>query len=107
MRHLQTFVIAAESQSFTRAAKTLGLTQAAVSQHVAAIEKQLTKPLFERGPRSVVLTEIGRRVYVYAKQILDLADRIHEEAGQPTTEVSGTIKIACSTVPSECYRSYW
>jgi len=101
MRHLQTFVIAAESQSFTRAAETLGLTQAAVSQHIAAIEKELTTPLFDRGPRSVVLTDTGRRVYEHARQILNLVDRILDEAGRPAPEVSGTIKIACSTVPSE------
>jgi DNA-binding transcriptional LysR family regulator len=101
MRHLQTFVIAAESQSFTRAAEALGLTQAAVSQHVAAIEKQLATPLFNRGPRSVVLTDVGRRVYEHAKHILELVDRIHEEAGHPPSEVRGTIKIASSTVPSE------
>ena len=47
MRHLQTFVLAAESQSFTRAAEALGLTQAAVSQHVAALEKELRTPLFD------------------------------------------------------------
>lgn len=101
MRHLQTFVIAAESQSFTRAAEFLGLTQAAVSQHVAALEKELRTALFDRGPRSVALTDTGRRVYEHAKQILELVDAIQRDAGQQPSAVSGTIKIACSTVPSE------
>jgi LysR family transcriptional regulator, low CO2-responsive transcriptional regulator len=101
MRHLQTIVIAAESQSFTRAAETLGLTQAAVSQHVAALEKELRTALFDRGPRSVTLTDTGRRVYERARQILDLVELIREEAGQQQPGVSGTITIACSTVPSE------
>jgi len=101
MRHLQTFVMAAESQSFTRAAEALGLTQAAVSQHVAALEKELGTALFDRGPRSVTLTDAGRRVYEHARHILDLVERIHEEAGQQPRGVSGTITIACSTVPSE------
>jgi DNA-binding transcriptional LysR family regulator len=101
MRHLQTFVIAAESQSFTRAAEILGLTQAAISQHVAGLEKELRMALFERGPRSVALTDTGRRVYEYAKQILSLVDDIQQEAGQHPPVICGTIKIACSTVPSE------
>lgn len=101
MRHLQTFVLAAESQSFTRAAEILGLTQSAVSQHVAAVEKELRTALFDRGPRSVTLTDTGRRVYERARQILDLVELIHEEAGQQQPGVSGTFTIACSTVPSE------
>jgi DNA-binding transcriptional LysR family regulator len=101
LRQLHTFVFAAESRSFTRCAETLGLTQAAVSQHVAAIEKDLGTALFDRGPRSVTLTDTGRRVYEHARQILDLIDRIREEAGRLASEVSGTIRIACSTVPSE------
>jgi DNA-binding transcriptional LysR family regulator len=101
MRHLETFVMAAQSQSFTRAAEVLGLTQAAVSQHVAALEKELRTALFDRGPRSVTLTDTGRRVYEQARKILDLVDDIHQGVGQPPPAVSGTIKIACSTVPSE------
>jgi len=101
MRHIHTFVIAAESQSFTRAAGILGLTQAAVSQHVAALEKELHVALFDRGSRSVTLTETGRRVYDHAREILGLVHRIHEAAAQPPSPVRGTIRIASSTVPSE------
>ncbi|HUG69163.1 MAG TPA: selenium metabolism-associated LysR family transcriptional regulator [Pirellulaceae bacterium] len=101
MRHLHTFVIAAELQSFSRAAEVLGLTQAAVSQHIAAFERELDALVFDRGPRSVTLTDTGRRVYEHARTILSLVDDIHQAAGQARFEVRGTIRIACSTVPSE------
>lgn len=101
MRHLQTFVIAAESQSFTRAAEIQGLTQAAVSQHISALEKELCSALFDRGSRSVTLTDLGRRVYEHIGKIFHLVEEIHREAGQQSPAIGGTMKIACSTVPSE------
>lgn len=101
IRHLQTFVIAAESQSFTRAAETLGLTQAAVSQHVATLEKELRTALFDRGSRSVVLTDAGRRTYNRARQVLELVADLRQLEGEQPPAITGVIKIACSTVPSE------
>ena len=44
--HLGTFSKAAELSSFTAAAKTLGLTQAAVSQRIQALEKLLDVPQY-------------------------------------------------------------
>ena len=41
LRHLQTFAVAAERESFTRAAEELKMTQAAVSQQVAALERAI------------------------------------------------------------------
>ena len=38
LRHLKTFVTAAEAGNFTRAAERLDVTQAAVSQHIAVLE---------------------------------------------------------------------
>lgn len=102
IRHLHSFVAAAESESFTRASELIGVSQAAVSQHVAAMEKELRIALFKRGPRSVSLTEAGRRVYEYARRIIDLMQEMSEMAGQhDAKELTGTLRIACSTVPSE------
>lgn len=101
MRHLNTFVLAAELQSFTGAASTLGMTQAAVSQHIAALEKELAVSLFHRTGRSVVLTEQGRTLYEYARQIVELADQACDKITNAPRVVSGTLKIAASTVPSE------
>ena len=63
MRHLQTFLLAAELRSFTRAADALGVTQASVSQQVAALEKDLCVSLFQRTSRAVVPTKAGRTLY--------------------------------------------
>lgn len=58
--HLETFSKAAELSNFTGAAKGLGLTQAAVSQRIRALEKSLGKSLFDRMGGRVLLTEAGR-----------------------------------------------
>ena len=63
LRHLTSFTAVAEPRSFTRAAATLGLTQAAVSQQVARLEKELAIRLFERRSKGVELTEAGERLY--------------------------------------------
>ena len=101
LRHLHTFAAATELQSFTRAARSLSLTQAAVSQHVAALEKELRVPLFLRTGRSVELTDSGRRLYGYTRRILDLLAEARQDVTQATPQVSGTLHIAASTVPAE------
>ena len=102
LRHLKTFAAAAELQSFTRAAEILGLTQAAVSQLVAALEKEFRASLFERTGRSVDPNDRGRRLYEYAQKILDLVDEARHDVGQVTaTTITGLLRIAVSTVPSE------
>ncbi|HUG89893.1 MAG TPA: LysR substrate-binding domain-containing protein, partial [Planctomycetaceae bacterium] len=101
LRHLQTFAAATELQSFTKASRTLSLTQAAVSQHIAALERELRVSLFTRLGRSVTPTETGRRLYAYARRILDLLDEAEREVGHVPPSVRGTLHIAASTVPAE------
>src|SRR5262245_691400 len=55
--HLHTFSVAAELSSFTKAAKALGLTQAAVSQRIQSLEQSLDTSLFDRRGGRVTLTE--------------------------------------------------
>lgn len=59
---LEWFVVVATEQSFTRAARRLGVTPSAVSQAVRQLEQQVGTPLFARTTRSVRLTEAGRRL---------------------------------------------
>ncbi len=60
MTALVVFEAAARQASFTRAAAELGITQAAVSRQVQALESSLGFPLFRRMHRSIELTEPGR-----------------------------------------------
>ena len=58
---LRSFEAAARRLSFTAAGEELHITQSAVSQQVRNLEELLGQPLFLRGPRSLQLTEAGRR----------------------------------------------
>jgi LysR family glycine cleavage system transcriptional activator len=59
---IRIFEAAARLKSFTRAADELGVTQAAVSWQVKALEQRLDQPLFVRLPREVTLTLAGERL---------------------------------------------
>ena len=59
---LRIFEAAARQRSFTRAAEELGVSQAAVSWQVKALERRLQVVLFERRPKEVALTKAGERL---------------------------------------------
>jgi DNA-binding transcriptional LysR family regulator len=99
--YLDTFAEAAERSSFTAAARVLGLTQAAVSQRVAALEKELAVPLFDRRGGRVLLTEAGRRLYDFAQRIASLHRQARQEVGGRTVPVTGELSLAASSVPGE------
>ena len=101
VRHLRSFVAAAELGSFTAAAMQLDVTQAAISQQVAVLEGELKVSLFRRLGRGVQLTDRGQQLYAHAETILDLVDKAVSQVGNIPQELSGTLHIATSTVPSE------
>ena len=59
LRHLRTFVVAAEALHFTRAAEALDVSQPTLSLQVRELERELGTPLFDRIGRTVRLTEAG------------------------------------------------
>ncbi|MFT4075750.1 MAG: LysR family transcriptional regulator [Asticcacaulis sp.] len=72
---LRTFTVLAELGSFTRAAERLGLTQAAVSQHIGHLEDQLG-PLLLRRPRNLELTPAGIALLQYGKEVEQADQRL-------------------------------
>jgi DNA-binding transcriptional LysR family regulator len=83
---LRVFVTLAEQGSFTLAAKTLGISQPAVSQHITALEKSLGTELFSRNRGEVTLTDAGRSFMKYAEKILywySAANSMFGESGSP------------------------
>ncbi|MFD3497248.1 LysR family transcriptional regulator [Streptomyces sp. NPDC058676] len=65
---LRTYVTVARLASFSKAARTLGYTQSAVSQHIAALEQDLGAPLLTRRP--VAPTAAGERLLEHAGPLL-------------------------------------
>lgn len=67
---LKVFRAVLEQGSFTRAARQLGISQPAVSQHVAELEKSAGAELFTRSRGAVTLTSAGIAFKEYADKIL-------------------------------------
>jgi DNA-binding transcriptional LysR family regulator len=99
--HLETFAKAAELVNFTAAGQAVGVTQAAVSQRIQALEKELGATLFRREGGHLFLTEAGHRLYAYAQQILGLHREARQEITGRKTEPSGELRLAASSVPGE------
>jgi LysR family glycine cleavage system transcriptional activator len=70
---LKAFEAAARSESFTRAAQELNVTQGAVSHQVKALEATLGIRLFNRERQRLVITDAGRE---YLAVVRDALDRI-------------------------------
>ena len=69
LRQLQLFEAVARNASFTRAAEELHLTQPAVSTQVKQLESEVGTPLFEHMGRKIFLTEPGREMYEFSRNI--------------------------------------
>ncbi len=74
LNYIRSFEASARHLSFTRAAEELGMTQAAVSGHVRALEQYIGRPLFHRAPRSLTLTEVAASYLPTLRQALAQID---------------------------------
>lgn len=64
------FLAVIETGSFVAAAESTRRSQPRVSQHVAALEKLIGQPLFDRKKRPVQLTDAGRALATQARHVL-------------------------------------
>ena len=69
--YFQTFLYAAKTKSFSKAAKKLGVTQGTVSNHISVLEKYFDAQLFLRTPEGVDLTLEGNILFENAEKILE------------------------------------
>jgi DNA-binding transcriptional LysR family regulator len=85
-RRVLTFRAVAHERSFSAAARTLALTQPAVSQQVAALEKEIGARLLDREPGGLRLTAAGEVLLAHADAIAErftLAERQLSELAEP------------------------
>lgn len=99
--NLETFSCVAEAGSFTAAAESLGISQAAVSQRISLLESDLGTGLFDRSAARIQLTDAGRRLYGYVQEILQLHEQARAELVGFAPRAHGDLALAASSVPGE------
>jgi DNA-binding transcriptional LysR family regulator len=93
VRRLRVFAEVAARGSFSAAADALQLTQSAVSQHVAALERAVGLPLVERSTRPVELTEAGHALSRHTTGIFARLDGAEQELGEIAGRRRGRLRI--------------
>ena len=101
LKQLEAFVKVTESGSFSKAAKLLFLTQPTVSAHISSLEKELDSRLFVRNTKEVKLSEEGKQLYQYARQMVELEKEIEQVFSKDAHREEKCITIATSTIPAQ------
>lgn len=93
LRQIQAIIAVCEEGSFTRAADRENATQSGISQHVAAVEKELGVRLFERHAIGVTPTPAGLRYYRRCVEAIGLLDQAREDLLAQAGDVTGPLRI--------------
>ena len=88
---LAMIVAVADTGNFSRAAEVVHRSQSAVSMQIKTLESALGKPLFVRRPRSVVPTQDGEVLLMYARRMLALRDEAWAAVVRP--DVTGRVVL--------------
>jgi DNA-binding transcriptional LysR family regulator len=95
-QNLRTFLLVAETGSFSQAAEKLHLTQPAVSKRVAQLEEQLNISLFDRIGRTISTTEAGEALLPHARAVQLELQAAEQSVRDLTGEVQGQLRLATS-----------
>ncbi len=87
------FAKVAEAMSFSEAARRLGLSKAAVSKHVARLERSLGAKLLNRTTRRLSLTEVGAAFYEHCARVVAEAEAAELAVSRLRSEPRGTLKL--------------
>ncbi|EKA7370930.1 LysR family transcriptional regulator [Vibrio parahaemolyticus] len=90
------FAHVARHRSFTKAASEMGVTRAALSQHVKGLEKQLQVRLLNRTTRNMSLTEEGQRLLDTLHPSLSNIEQALNSLNDLHIEPAGLIRISVS-----------
>src|SRR3954470_22723269 len=94
VRRLKVLREVAARGSFSAAAEALSFTQSAVSQQVAALERECGAKLLDRGPRGVRLTDAGRALVEHADVILARIEDAEQELAAIAGLRGGRLRLA-------------
>lgn len=96
LEKLNTFLEVLKGGSFAAAGRSLGLSTAAVSKQIAALEQQLGVTLLERSTRKVEMTEAGELLRGEARELFRLADQTVNLIQTLKKEPAGALHVTCN-----------
>lgn len=92
-RNLRYFVSAARNLNFTKAAEECHVVQSAMTQQIAALERELGVKLFERRHKDMRLTREGEVFYWEAQRLLEGMDRAVESVRSASEGYEGLLRL--------------
>lgn len=97
------FYEVAKTGNITQASNNLNISQPAVTKHIKNLEYQLGTTVFIRTRKGVILTETGKKLFLYVKQALELINKGEHEIKNLQKLEKGTLKIGVSTSLTKKY----
>lgn len=110
-RRLEIFVALVDAGGFKQAADSLFITQSALSQQIARLEKDIGVALIDRSTRPIVPTEAGREFYFRCRKVLDamkdITQLLTDERGREFGRVRvGIVPAMMFSEPARTVRSF-
>jgi DNA-binding transcriptional LysR family regulator len=93
---LRLFVAVCEERNIALAAQREAIVPSAVSKRIAQMEAQAGTPLLERGRRGVAVTPAGETLWRYAREALQLLERMQAELTAYAEGVQGQVRLFAS-----------
>jgi DNA-binding transcriptional LysR family regulator len=91
---LRIFARVVELESFSEAARSVGVTPSTVSKHIAALETQLGTRLVNRTTRQLFVTDAGSRLYQRYLRVLDELRQAQQELSSLQSEPMGHLRVS-------------
>lgn len=104
-KQLEAFIAVFEQKSFSKASGLVYLSQPAISNQVASLERELGTQLFIRRAREVLPTREGRILYRYACDILDKRDGAVQTFQNIQNMDKGMVSVGAYSVATRYYLS--
>ena len=100
IRHLAHAIALAEHRNFARAAKSLHMSQPALTRNIQALEERIGQSLFDRRKSGVEPTDAGQLLLRRAKAILGQTDDLMREIGGLGADEQVEIRVAAGPYPA-------
>ena len=96
LKQIEYFLKLYETKNFTKASKSLFITQQGLSRSISNLENEFGLPLFERTSKGIISTEYGARLYSSFKKADNDIKKIYKEVENIRNSCAGELRIVCS-----------